>query len=67
MCNTDTTLFKSKLIDKTGESAVILLYGGTVISWQAAGQERLFLSEAAKLDGSKAVRGGIPLVFPVGT
>lgn len=49
----------------TGESVVILLYGGTVISWQTAGQERLFLSDAAKLDGTKAVRGGIPLVFPV--
>lgn len=49
----------------TGESVVILLHGGTVISWQTAGGEHLFLSEAAKLDGSKAVRGGIPLVFPV--
>jgi len=49
----------------TGESVVILLYGATVISWQTNGSEHLFLSESAKLDGSKAVRGGIPLVFPV--
>lgn len=49
----------------SGESAEVLLYGATVISWKAGGQERLFLSEKAKLDGSKAVRGGIPLVFPV--
>ncbi|XXH06083.1 hypothetical protein Hte_012528 [Hypoxylon texense] len=50
----------------TGESVVILLYGATVISWKNCfGLERLWLSDAAKLDGSKAVRGGIPLVFPV--
>lgn len=50
----------------TGESLEILLCGATVISWKdAAGREKLWLSEAAKLDGSKAVRGGIPLVFPV--
>lgn len=51
----------------TGESIEVLLFGATVISWKdAAGNERLWLSNASKLDGSKAVRGGIPLVFPVG-
>lgn len=50
----------------TGESVDILLYGATIISWKdAKGAEKLWLSKAAKLDGSKAVRGGIPLVFPV--
>ncbi|KAK1755225.1 putative aldose 1-epimerase protein [Echria macrotheca] len=50
----------------TGESVTVLLHGATVTSWcDAAGNEKLWLSEAAKLDGSKAVRGGIPLVFPV--
>ncbi|KAL1844344.1 hypothetical protein VTJ49DRAFT_23 [Mycothermus thermophilus] len=50
----------------TGESVEVLLHGATVISWKdAAGDEKLWLSEAAKLDGSKAVRGGIPVVFPV--
>lgn len=50
----------------TGESVEILLYGATIISWKdGSGEERLWLSEAAKLDGSKAVRGGVPLVFPV--
>ena len=50
----------------TGESVEILLHGATVISWKdAAGNELLWLSEGAKLDGSKAVRGGIPVVFPV--
>lgn len=50
----------------TGESIEILLYGATIISWKTgSGVEKLWLSEAAKVDGSKAVRGGIPLVFPV--
>jgi glucose-6-phosphate 1-epimerase len=50
----------------TGESIEVLLYGATIISWKdAAGQEKLFLSSKAQLDGTKAVRGGIPLVFPV--
>lgn len=50
----------------TGESVEVLLHGATVLSWKdASGDEKLWLSEGAKLDGSKAVRGGIPLVFPV--
>ena len=50
----------------TGESVQILLYGATVISWKSSGgKENLFLSEKAHLDGSKPVRGGIPVVFPV--
>src|SRR5436305_14896187 len=50
----------------TGESIEVLLFGATITSWKSNGKENLFLSEKAVLDGSKAVRGGIPLVFPVG-
>ncbi len=50
----------------TGESVEVLLYGATVLSWKdAAGVEKLWVSEKAKTDGSKAVRGGVPVVFPV--
>lgn len=50
----------------TGESVEVLLYGATILSWKDGdGEERLWLSEGAKLDGTKAVRGGVPLVFPV--
>ncbi|KAF2020883.1 galactose mutarotase-like protein [Aaosphaeria arxii CBS 175.79] len=51
----------------SGESVEVLLYGATVTSWKSNGgkTENLFLSEAAAVDGSKAVRGGIPVVFPV--
>ncbi|KAK2461908.1 hypothetical protein APHAL10511_006371 [Amanita phalloides] len=53
-----------------GASADILLFGATVISWKSGSsrnpspKERLFVSSKAKLDGSKPVRGGIPVVFP---
>lgn len=50
----------------SGESVTVYLYGATVTSWKLAnGEEQLFLSEKAVLDGSKAIRGGVPLVFPV--
>jgi glucose-6-phosphate 1-epimerase len=50
----------------TGESVEVLLYGATIISWKdAKGDEKLWLSEKADLSGGKAVRGGVPLVFPV--
>jgi glucose-6-phosphate 1-epimerase len=48
----------------SGSSCKIHSFGATVISF-ATNQEHLFLSRDAKLDGSKAIRGGIPLVFPV--
>jgi glucose-6-phosphate 1-epimerase len=50
----------------TGESVEVMLHGATVTSWKTAtGVENLWLSKSAVLDGSKAIRGGIPLVFPV--
>ncbi|THH05559.1 hypothetical protein EW145_g4700 [Phellinidium pouzarii] len=54
----------------SGASLEVLLYGATVISWKGPGPdssalvERLFVSSKAALDGSKPVRGGIPIVFP---
>ncbi|KAG6851054.1 hypothetical protein H0H93_002946 [Arthromyces matolae] len=53
-----------------GSSAEVLFYGATVISWKSGSLkdtspvERLFVSSKASLDGSKPVRGGIPVVFP---
>ncbi|KAI0033172.1 galactose mutarotase-like protein [Vararia minispora EC-137] len=53
-----------------GASAEILFYGATVVSWKARDNtsstpsERLFVSGKAALNGSKPVRGGIPVVFP---
>ncbi|KAJ3415280.1 hypothetical protein HDV05_005290 [Chytridiales sp. JEL 0842] len=48
----------------TSSSATIHLFGATVTSWKCQGQEKLFVSTQAVYDGSKPIRGGIPLVFP---
>ena len=51
----------------TGDSVEVYLYGATVTSWKNKGKEHLWVSEGAKFDGSKAIRGGVPVVFPVRT
>jgi glucose-6-phosphate 1-epimerase len=53
----------------SGESIEVLLFGATVTSWKSNGgkTENLWVSEKADLTGKKAVRGGIPVVFPVRT
>lgn len=53
-----------------GAEATITLYGAHLASWKSvstpggAGQERLFLSALSALDGKKAIRGGVPVIFP---
>ena len=48
-----------------GAEATISLFGAHLMSWKTAdGQERLFLSQRSALDGSAAVRGGVPVIFP---
>lgn len=48
-----------------GASATITLYGAHLVSWKGAdGQERMFMSEKSTLDGSRALRGGVPVIFP---
>lgn len=48
-----------------GASAVVLLYGGQLLSWiPAGGVERLFLSERARYGEGASVRGGVPVIFP---
>ncbi|NHZ88841.1 D-hexose-6-phosphate mutarotase [Massilia sp. CCM 8733] len=48
-----------------GAQAIVTLYGAHLVSWQGAdGAERLFCSAASRLDGSRAIRGGVPLIFP---
>jgi len=49
---------------KATASVIIHLFGACVTSWTVDGEEQLFVSSKAKLDGSKAIRGGIPLVYP---
>lgn len=48
-----------------GAQVAVTLFGAHVVSWIPAGaQEQLFCSARSALDGSKAIRGGIPLIFP---
>ena len=48
-----------------GAQATVTLYGGHLVAWQTSdGQERLFCSRASSLDGSRAIRGGVPVIFP---
>lgn len=48
-----------------GARAVVAPFGAQVLSWTpAGGDERLYLSEAARFDGKTPIRGGIPVCFP---
>ncbi|UMR31094.1 D-hexose-6-phosphate mutarotase [Massilia sp. MB5] len=48
-----------------GSQALIALYGAHLLSWKnGADKERLFLSARSALDGSAAIRGGVPVIFP---
>jgi len=52
--------------EPSGASCQIHAFGATLLSYKDGQQrELLFVSRDAKLDGTKAVRGGIPLVFPI--
>jgi len=47
-----------------GTTCTIALYGATLTSWKVKGEQLIFVSPNAILDGSKAIRGGIPICFP---
>lgn len=52
-------------IEAEGASAIVTLRGALVASWiPADGRERLFLGDAARLDGGMTVHGGVPVIFP---
>lgn len=48
-----------------GTTAEIYFHGAHVTSWQLPnGDERLFLSRRAEIAAGKAIRGGVPVIFP---
>jgi len=47
-----------------GDTVWVALQGAHVVSWQAAGSERLYLSPRNQWDGHSSIRGGIPVCFP---
>ena len=49
----------------SGATASITEFGATLVSYKAAsGREVLFVSGEALFNGKKAIRGGVPLVYP---
>jgi glucose-6-phosphate 1-epimerase len=56
---------KKLVITREGAEVEVYLFGATVTKFKtSSGKEAIWLSTCAKLDGTKAIRGGIPLVFP---
>ncbi|UGQ45563.1 D-hexose-6-phosphate mutarotase [Massilia endophytica] len=54
-----------RIASADGAEATIALYGAHLVSWKSAdGKERLFMSRQSPLDGSAAIRGGVPVIFP---
>jgi len=54
-----------RIVAPDGAEATIALYGAHLVSWKGAdGRERMFVSEKSVLDGSRAIRGGVPVIFP---
>jgi glucose-6-phosphate 1-epimerase len=53
------------LIAPDGASAELYLHGAHVTSWvPAGGREQLFLSERSAFAPGRAIRGGVPVIFP---
>jgi len=54
-----------RLQHPSGTEAEVYLHGAHVTSWKAAtGEELLFVSRESHFEEGKAIRGGIPVVFP---
>lgn len=47
-----------------GDRVVVARHGAHLLSWVAAGRERLYLSPQSAMDGRSAIRGGTPVCFP---
>src|SRR4051794_15682751 len=47
-----------------GAEAEIYLNGATVTRYDAAGEPVLFCSRTSKYEPGKAIRGGVPVIFP---
>ncbi|NBD20248.1 D-hexose-6-phosphate mutarotase [Aquabacterium fontiphilum] len=53
------------IVAPDGAQATVLLHGAHVVSWVPAGaHEQLYLSPTAVAGPGRAVRGGVPVIFP---
>ena len=56
---------KIELKHGSGQSSLTVVpFGATIISWIVDSEEMIFVSKTSKMDGSKAIRGGVPICFP---
>jgi len=56
---------KLRLTHSSGSTCEVYLFGATVTSYcTPQGKELLFVSERSQFNGKKAIRGGVPIVFP---
>ena len=54
-----------KLVAADGAEITVALFGAHLLSWKTAdGKERMIVSRQSALDGSKPIRGGVPVIFP---
>lgn len=54
-----------RLNHPSGAFAVITLYGAHLVQWCSSdGRSHLFCSEKSSRDGKRAIRGGVPVIFP---
>eukprot|EP00931_Biecheleriopsis_adriatica_P051685 TRINITY_DN30007_c0_g1_i1.p1 TRINITY_DN30007_c0_g1~~TRINITY_DN30007_c0_g1_i1.p1 ORF type:complete len:320 (+),score=62.32 TRINITY_DN30007_c0_g1_i1:137-1096(+) len=62
----DTVVLRHTVREGETATAEVYLFGATLTSWKLGndGKERIFVSPGAIFDGKKAIRGGVPLVFP---
>lgn len=52
-------------VHEAGRSRLVAFdHGAHLATWELDGEPVVWLSEAAVLDGSKAIRGGVPICFP---
>lgn len=59
------TLSALRLDLADGASATVTDFGAQVLAWRPApDDERLYVSDTAILDGTKPIRGGVPVIFP---
>jgi len=50
---------------RDGASAIATLQGAHLVSWKpAGGEECLYVSERSPFEAGRAIRGGVPIVFP---
>lgn len=52
------------MLRHAGDHAAASAHGAQVLSWCCHGKERLYLSPRAEFAPGKAIRGGVPVIFP---